>query len=350
MVEFRTNNFDLLRIFAASQVLVLHAFYRLDVAEPIWVHPLDMFPGVPIFFIISGILVSASLEKAPSLPLYFRNRFLRIFPGLWVCVAITAIVTAAFGFSTASPSGIVWFVAQLAGLIYTPAFLHQFGVGTYNGNLWTIPVELQFYVVIPIVYWIGSRLKATTAAILIALVAFVALADAVHYIFPNMGYEEEPQAGKLLRYTFVPHFYMFLFGVALRRLRIYERPWIAGRLWIWLPLYVAEQYGVSALGIARVPEVLIVSSLMLGVVALSAAYTLPELAERTLRGNDISYGVYMYHGLVINVLVQLAWPLGNWWVTPVVILVSVLLGYASWRLVESPALRWGKAPRRIPAL
>jgi peptidoglycan/LPS O-acetylase OafA/YrhL len=53
--SLRANNFDLIRLFAASQVLFYHAYALSKVGELISVgHFLNYFPGVPLFFVISG--------------------------------------------------------------------------------------------------------------------------------------------------------------------------------------------------------------------------------------------------------------------------------------------------------
>ena len=84
--EFKLNNFDLLRIFAASQVLVCHTALHLHVFAPQWLMKLIYaFPGVPIFFVISGFLISLSYERSSGLKSYCRNRVLRIYPGLQLC-------------------------------------------------------------------------------------------------------------------------------------------------------------------------------------------------------------------------------------------------------------------------
>lgn len=43
---------------------------------------IDLFPGVPIFFFISGFLISKSFEENSVLKEYALNRILRIYPGL----------------------------------------------------------------------------------------------------------------------------------------------------------------------------------------------------------------------------------------------------------------------------
>src|SRR5262249_46738171 len=82
----------------------------------------------------------------------------------------------------------------------------------------------------------------------------------------------------------------------------------------------------------------VAANLMLAVCTVSLAYTLPGIAEKILRGNDISYGVYIYHGLILNILVSL-----NMMHRPeyffVVLFGAFVLGYLSWILVERRFLR-----------
>lgn len=62
-----SNNFDLIRLAAASQVMVIHSIHNLGIetsrALEMLEFALSFFPGVPIFFVISGYLVSASYER-----------------------------------------------------------------------------------------------------------------------------------------------------------------------------------------------------------------------------------------------------------------------------------------------
>jgi len=58
-IDFKTNNFDLVRLLAALQVILVHGY---GVEYLPWLNSaIAMFPGVPMFFVISGFLVSASL-------------------------------------------------------------------------------------------------------------------------------------------------------------------------------------------------------------------------------------------------------------------------------------------------
>jgi peptidoglycan/LPS O-acetylase OafA/YrhL len=118
-------------------------------------------------------------------------------------------------------------------------------------------------------------------------------------------------------------------------------PLVRGRFLLWLPLYLASAW---VAGSARVWHVG-ATYLLLACTVLSAAYTLPWLARRVLRGQDISYGMYIYHMLVVNLLVVRGWQ-GHGWAVAVVLASSAVLASLSWRLVERPALRLKRARRQ----
>ena len=140
------NNINLLRLLAACQVVVSHMIGHFDLApndSPLVV-AIRMFPGVPIFFLLSGYLIYRAWERDPNIWSYWTNRGLRIFPALWVAFAVTLAVlflTGQFD-GTARQTGL-WIVAQLTIIqFYNPEFLRDFGVGVVNGALWSIPVEI----------------------------------------------------------------------------------------------------------------------------------------------------------------------------------------------------------------
>jgi peptidoglycan/LPS O-acetylase OafA/YrhL len=331
--QFRPNNFDLLRILAATQVLYFHSMTYLHVPIPSWAIPFENFPGVPIFFVISGYLVSASYERSDHLTTYFRNRFLRIYPGLWCCLVVTAITVSVFKYSLLRPEAAQWFVLQLGGFIYTPRFLSTFGFGSYNGSLWTIPVELQFYVFLPAVYALAFSEKRRDTVVWSMFLIFSAVYILTLYFLPQLGGPEETPYEKLFRYSFVPHFFLFLAGVVLQRCDAFKYRIISGKGLVWLLFYLV----FCALS-AKTPISNFAGKIILAITVISLAYTLPTTAKKLLHDNDISYGVYIYHALIINILVSLGLTHRAVYVL-VVWLGAYIMGYLSWILIERRFLR-----------
>jgi peptidoglycan/LPS O-acetylase OafA/YrhL len=150
LLHYRHNNFDLLRLVAATQVVFIHSFGYTELYEtgPAWAMGLfefvALFPGVPIFFICSGFLVAMSWERSPDqLGRFFWKRLLRIYPALLACLAVSLLVVGIAGYLTRDFVGSPTFAAWLAGQAtivqsFNPEHLRNFGLGVLNGSLWTI--------------------------------------------------------------------------------------------------------------------------------------------------------------------------------------------------------------------
>ncbi|WP_186461843.1 acyltransferase family protein [Mucilaginibacter pallidiroseus] len=327
--EFKVNNFDLLRLIAATQVIVDHYFQHLKLPiSRFGIDLLYLFPGVPVFFIISGYLISASYERNNNIKVYVRNRLLRIYPGLWVCIIVSAIVIHITGVRMFNKQVLAWLPAQFLGLIYTPSFLKDYGFGSYNGSLWTIPIELQFYALLPLCYFLFKK-QRFNVYLYCALLVFV-VANIVTQVVPI-----NERLSKLISYTFIPHFYLFLLGVLMQRLQLYKSPVIYSRAVYWLIGYIA--FSLSLSGVIEPVTYTLIKNIILAFTILALAYTAPTLSKKLLRSNDISYGIYIYHGLILTVAVQLK--LANNLNLLILVAASYLLAYLSWIGVEKPFLR-----------
>jgi peptidoglycan/LPS O-acetylase OafA/YrhL len=75
--------------------------------------------------------------------------------------------------------------------------------------------------------------------------------------------------------------------------------------------------------------------MLLGLTTVAVAYTGVGAATRMLRGNDLSYGVYIYHGLILNVFVELGLTGGIHHFVGFLAITCVVAGL-SWVLVERP--------------
>lgn len=336
------DNFDILRLLVAVLVMVRHCMTRLEISKPDWWWFVDVFPGVPIFFVISGYLVAASWERSRDLRSYALSRGRRIFPGLWACVLATVAVAAWFGFDFLHGAGFIWLATQLVGLIYTPGFLDEFGSGSYNGALWTIPVSLQFYVMLPLIYLLLARRNETNRRFLVLWLVAAVLALVFRPMLQTGAGEVETLQMKLLRYSIVPHLYLFLLGLLLHRYRVREWSVIRGKALYWLVGYLAAMYLLPASDLKDVMQ-----PVALAFVAMSLAYTAPGITRGALRGHDVSYGLFIYHGLVINVFVELGLqgsPAYAWGVAA----ITLVIAWLSWRFIESPFLARRRA--NVPAM
>ena len=362
----RRNNFDLLRLLAALQVVYGHVKVHLGLAVPAWWEPADRlieyFRGVPIFFVLSGYLISQSWERSGSLASYAANRGLRIYPALWVAFGATVLLLFGFG---AFPPGFVgsgtfgaWVVAQVTfAQVWTPAALRDFGVGAVNGSLWSIPVELGFYILLPILsFLVLQRLSRRGGSVVLGLLVLGAALLRWWLRTAPEGLRESLPL-KMLAVTPLPWLHFFLIGMLLARHQDFVRRWLHGRGLLFFVLYagvmalhelgLGERGGVDGTTLwLTFPE-----ELLLAAFAISAAFTRPGIGDRILKGNDVSYGLYVYHMLVVNAFIELGL-VGS--VGHAVGATVLALGFAwlSWRFVERPALRLKRrfsVPRTVVA-
>ncbi|MHC2018744.1 acyltransferase family protein [Methylobacterium sp. CM6247] len=324
------NNFDYIRLFAATQVVIFHVLHHLQLEAPAWTTLFAPFSGVPIFFVVSGFLITSSYERSSSIGSYIEKRARRIMPGLWLCLIVTSALLLSLGYPLLSLQGATWFFSQLGGLIYTPVFLQSFGFGSYNGSLWTIPVELQFYATVPLLSFMIHRTRNKSICLVVLLIICVFIAIAIRIWVPSIIKEQEsPELffEKIWRYLFITHYFQFLLGAVAYYLFPKVKNLLCGRAIYWLALVVL-MYNVLPYSAFTV----VLSQAALGVLTLSTAYTWVRVSW--LHGYDISYGVYLFHGLIVNILVVAGFTMSFYWLY-FVLLASYAIGFVSWTLVES---------------
>lgn len=354
----RPNNFDLIRLLAALQVVLFHCIYHFEVPTHWVIDPFRYLPGVPIFFFMSGLMVSASYERNSDTKRYAVNRLFRIYPGLWVCFLVGVISVLIFGsgqFGRASITSLVsWVFGQLTLFqFYNPSFLRDYGNGVLNGSLWTIPIELQFYIALPLAYWLTGTLKSEKGAIPWQLWTLFFVFLAICAAFFSFRFSNADDLWfKLIKCSMLPHFWLFLLGVLVQRKLEVLKKYFAGTLVLWIGVHVAVCAIAPRLGsvaASNIPGIPV--SISLACVTLSAAFTFSTLSDRILKNNDISYGVYIYHVLVINALLEME-VVGGWYAVLITFILTLVLATASWKLVELPLIqlkkKMSKASKPIP--
>lgn len=335
---------------AAFQVMVLHSLFHMKIepAGGLLGEILMLFPGVPIFFFVSGYLISRSYENNSRLREYAQNRIIRIYPGLIVCtfLAISSVVFTGY-FSSVNFSGtelLGWIGAQISFLqFYNPDFMRGYGTGVLNGSLATISIELQFYILIPIVYWILGQCKSFPSNALLIISIFVFFV--INQIYNDLVWNyKDNLLMKLWGVSFFPWLYMFLIGMIFQRNFDLIHPLLQNRVVpIAISYTIIAYISVNYFGWNDGNFLNPLLFLMLAGLVFSFAYSFPELSNAILKRNDISYGVYIYHIPVINLFIFYGY-ISDMSHVVVAWILTVLMAIMSWIFIEKPCLKLKRNP------
>lgn len=344
----RHNNFDLIRLVAAFQVMLWHGAVHLGTFDASYnfLAVIYHIPGVPIFFTISGFLISSSFDRNGfNLKKYFRNRSLRIFPALWVCTIITAGLLAYFGSLTNIKEFFVWLIAQFSFFqFYAPTSLKTWGTGHPNGSLWSIAVELQFYVVLPIIILIASKLKKRTLVNLFLVLLFLLSIGFKYFVESNEYGKSIPILTKLSGNFVLYYLHFFLTGIIMYKNYDVLQKWIKDKVLYWFVGYVIYVLVLKTwLGLYENPYSInifgIIANTILSFLTLSFAFSYQNLSKKLLNENDISYGIYIYHMPIVNTMLSLGLTgtFGHWFG---MMAITILIAILSWKLIEKKALSY----------
>ncbi|WP_316817963.1 acyltransferase [Pedobacter nyackensis] len=350
----KINNFGLIRLLAALQVLFCHSIEHLELKDNqifsfIGEKFIYYFPGVPIFFTVSGFLIFASFEKNhKAVKEYFFNRVVRLYPALWVCLLITIfLLLEAYSGNikdlVLSRTFYLWILEQLTFFqFHTPDLLRFWGVGTPNGSLWTIAVEVQFYCLVPLLYYFLAKANIKRTILICGI--FV-ISIFCNYYFGILNHES--LIHKLATVSIFPYLYCFMFGVVAYLKWEKIKTYFVGKFIIWLIIYLIYiNFAGNFLNIQLVSYFIsspfhIITNVLLSCLTLSAVFSYPKLSNSFIKENDLSYGIYIYHMLVINVFVQNRFIKEPYYVV-FVFLIVMSLAMLSWKFVEQPILKLKK--------
>lgn len=322
-------------------------------AQALVYSPLHLFWGgmeeIILFYVLSGFVLALPFVAghAPGYGAYLVKRFFRIYPPYLAAVALAMGLVLLL-----APAGVpglsAWFHRQWLAPVTAAAALDHLRLGgaaltsPFNGPVWTLVHEARVSVVFPLMVAVVLRLPALGVA---ALVAGWYLASGALLRSPWA----HAQVGLTWLVT-AQHATYFLIGAALAKYREPLVAWAAslGRprlLLLGLALLVAYKVRWLAPGMVRGQELLVGASagmiliLALAVPRLRAALDTPGL--RWL--GRVSYSLYLVHMLVLLGLMYTVAPL----ITPVgavalTVPVALALAHLGQRLVEAPAMAWGR--------
>jgi len=345
---FKKNNLNLIRLFAAAQVVHAHliSIFKLEMSEEYryFFKLLGFFPGVPVFFFISGYLISKSWETSSSLKSYVQKRIARIEPALITSVVFALFLTYTSGyFDIASQRVSTW---ELLALIfakisilqfYNPDYLRAYGDGVLNGSLWTITVEIQFYFLIPIIYSLILN-KNKHFRLIVLIVLFLLISRLCHYLYHHYG---DAIPIKLLNVSFLPWLYMFACGIFFQRNFMFFFKHLNGKFLHCLILYIAAGLIGLYLQVDFSNSLNPLLFCILACLIFSASYSRVNTANFLLGKVDISYGLYLYHMPIINYFIFIGF--SPTYQNGVIILVCVVISsLLSWFVIEKPCLSLAK--------
>ena len=150
------------------------------------------FVGVDMFFVISGYVITAMLEREwqvsrrIAFARFYIRRFKRLTPALALTVAVTilagALILSPLGpQQTAAKTGIgAMFLAANAVIANTTGDYFDAPAATNPLlNLWSLSVEEQFYLLFPLLLLLGWKLGRRTAVSIVAVVSIGSFAAAL---------------------------------------------------------------------------------------------------------------------------------------------------------------------------
>ncbi len=335
------NNFNLLRLLFALMVVVYHIIALANVAG--W-HQAERATsvlaelGVQGFFVLSGYLVFASLQRSGSIALYAEKRARRLLPAYIVVVVLC--VAGALIFSPAARDDLAGVARYLGWNLVFLNFMEPNLPGVFeanrftevNGALWTLKIEVMFYLVLPI---LALLLKLAGRFRWVLFAVIYAGAEIWRASFLHIGQSGGGMMAELGR-QLPGQMSFFIVGIALAAWREEIN---------WRSLLAPVAIVLLALSIVF-PAAMPVRAVGLGVASIWIATVLPRLVDPA-RFGDLSYGVYIVHFPIIQVAVVAGLFATSPWIgAGVSLLVALLAAMLLWWLVERPALRGDSAYRR----
>jgi peptidoglycan/LPS O-acetylase OafA/YrhL len=186
------------------------------------------FIGVQIFFVISGFVISYSAERSNAFE-FFRDRFVRLAPCLWICATLSLFI---------------YFIFAIDGPIFR-SYLKEITFYPFGPWLdivvWTLGVEISFYACIFVLLSMGrfAQIGYLAAYLGVASLLYQAFSIGMHcdvlaWTGDCSGWRREWRTGEL---TLLDHGSFFSVGIFLWLWLVKGRP--VSHLWWVLPAAIA---------------------------------------------------------------------------------------------------------------
>jgi peptidoglycan/LPS O-acetylase OafA/YrhL len=282
--------------------------------------------AVDLFFLISGMLITASWFRSKSMSDFLLRRVLRIYPGFIVALGFSSIVLWIMcpDFRQHVGLGISWLRNFLSDTVWLDiqsmtwpgTFAHNPFPGSANGSLWTIQREFFCYLLVAV---IGLFSLFKRRILILGSTACVGLDYAWRFFHTT---DPEHLHSRFFAY--------FLLGMTVWLFR--------DKIRFSLPLAIVS--AIALIVAARLPSTFSLVFLVAGsYLALFVGLRKPWRVTRWTEKTDLSYGVYLYAWPVQQVVAM--FPSTRSATANLLISIPVTLGLAflSWHFVERRFLK-----------
>ena len=291
----KCNAFNALRILCCFIVIMMHVL-DLSGTSSVFRPFFDGHVAVCVFFILSGFWVTKSYLSSKNLKEYFLKRTKRIIPMYYISVGGGLL---AFAFASELPlkeffcNPETWKYLFWNGIFLN--FMHPTLPGCFgdkfvavNGALWTIKIEIAFYIFLPLLIWVLKELKSLKHVNLFLLFLYVL---SVLYTFLFQRYANFLHFPKQLGNQFPAFVSCFVCGI----LCLFNLEWIIKKL----NLLIVPSIFVFALHYVSKTEVLMPLSLCVICMFFAFRFTaLSSIGEK----KDYSYPMYLFHFPLIQLM------------------------------------------------
>ena len=309
-MDYKSNSLNIFRLIAAFQVMYGHFVYFFNVNIPdIISKAIGVYQGVPVFFGLSGFLIYFSIENSADIKDYYKKRFLRIYPEMWVAVIINVIFILCMNPQCGKKDLLSYFIAQSTIFqFWCPQSLVMYR----NGTLWTICIIVQFYIVSWLVFGLLRRTKLICDILLFG--ATLALGAIFLVVNNRMRLID---SSIFLQSMLILHLWTFIFGMLLAK---YFKEVIVYLKKYWLLfLMIAVSSKLLGLDFAVGCSVVYTCAILCSVVG--CAYSIGRINI-----TDISYEIYLFHMLIANAMIIFGYVEKIWYFL-VAILLSLVIAY-----------------------
>ncbi len=281
--------------------------------------------GMVVFFNLSGFLIARMLLRDPHVPSFVVRRLFRIVPLAWAAIAVLAICTSADMPTVLANFG---FVANLP-----PTKLMHGGE-----HLWSLCIEVQFYVGVSLLVWLAGRRGLYLLPLIGLGITVLRVVQDVPISIFTWQRLDEILAGST---------------VAILHQRGHLHRWIPRGIALWavalVPLIVLSGHAQGgALNFLRpwISACIIAMSLV----------AIPALVDRIFRSRtvayvaNISYALYVVHGMLMATSLYTGDTVVKYLKRPVLIAIAFALAHLSTFAFEARMIavgrRWADWTRR----